>query len=138
MTSEFSPEYTIVAIPFSKANIVTAQTDTDLVLPGGNTIAVMPKAGHVVSVSANLNAAITAGGNVTIEVHKDGTELAESAAPVLTLTTAVQESYASVRARALQFSAGDGLGVSYSSATDTTPTNTLDLDCILYVAFAND
>jgi len=137
MVDELTTQHAVVALQYAKANIVTAQTDTDLALAGGNTITVMPKAGSVVGVAVNMSALLTAG-SVTVEVHKDGTELAEEAGPVLTLTTAVQESYASVRRGAIKFTAGTGLGVSYSSSTDIEASNTLDLDAVLYIAFDND
>lgn len=137
MAAELNPVRTIVAIPFAVANAVTNQTNTDLALAGGNTIAVMPKAGCVVGISANLSADVTAG-SATVKAHKDGTEYADAAAPTLTLSDTVQESYASVRSGALTFDAGEGVGVSYSSTTDFAPTNTNDLDVILYVAFDPD
>jgi len=137
MTGEFSPEHTIVAIPFAVANAVTNAADVDLTRAGGNTIQVMPKAGSVVGITVNASADLTAG-SATFEVHKDSTEYADAAAPVLTLSDTVQESYASVRRGALTFAAGDGIGVSYSSSTDAAPTNTNDYDATLFVAFDND
>ena len=137
MTGELSPEHVSVAIGYSVANAVTNAADVDLTRTGGNTIAVMQKAGSIVGVSVNATADLTAG-SVTFEVHKDGTEYAVASAPVLTLSDTVQESYASVRRGALTFAAGEGIGVSYSSTTDAAPTNTNDYDALLFVAFDND
>ena len=71
MVDELTTQHAVVALQYAKANIVTAQTDTDLALAGGNTITVMPKAGSVVGVAVNMSALLTAG-SVTVEVHKDG------------------------------------------------------------------
>ena len=127
----------VVAIPYAVANAVTNAADVDLTKPGGNTITVMPKAGSVVGLLVNATADLTAG-SATFEVHKDGTELAEESAPVLTLDDTHQEIYGLVRSRALRFAAGDGLGVSYSSTTDAAPTNTNDYDAVLLVEFDID
>ena len=137
MTGELSPEHAILAYHFAVANAVTNQANTDLTRPGGNTIAVMPKAGSVVGIQANASADLTAG-SATLKAHKDGTEYADASAPTLTLSDTVQESYASIRRGALTFAAGEGVGVSYSSSTDMAPTNTNDFDATLFVAFDND
>lgn len=137
MTGEFSPEVSIVAIPFAVANAVTNAANVDLTRSGGNTIAVMPKAGSVVGITINASADLTAG-SATFQAHKDSTEFAENAAPTLTLSDTVQESYASVRRGALTFAAGEGVGISYSSTTNMAPTNTNNYDGTLYVAFDND
>jgi len=137
MTGEFSPEHTIVTIPLAVANAVTNAANVDLTRTGGNTITVMPKAGSVVGIVVNASADLTAG-SATFQAHKDGTEFAENAAPTLTLSDTVQESYASIRRGALTFAAGEGVGISYSSSTDMAPTNTNDYDALLFVEFDND
>lgn len=137
MTSEFTPEHFGFALQFSVANAITNQSNVDLTVPGGNTIAVMPKAGSIVGLSVNASADLTAG-SVTVKAHKDGTEYAVASAPTLTLSDTVQESYASVRRGAITFAAGEGIGVSYSSTTDAAPTNTNDYDAVVYVVFDND
>jgi hypothetical protein len=138
MANEFDTKHgNMVAIPFAKANAVTNQSNTDIALAGGNTIFVAPKAGSVVGLSVNASAALTAG-TLSVRAHKDGTEFAQSGYPNPELTSSAQESYASVRPRALTFSAGEGLGVSYTSSTTLDPTNTNDIDAILYVVFDPD
>lgn len=123
----------IVAIPFSVANAVTNQTNTDLALAGGNTLAVMPKAGSVVGITAQASAAVTAG-DVSFRAQKDGTEFAQSGYPNPALESVIndQQSEASIRPGVLVFSAGEGVGISYTSSTDMAPTNTNDFDAVLF------
>jgi len=137
MTGEFTTEHFGFALPYAVANAVTNAADVDLTLTGGNTLMVMPKAGSVIGIAVRATADLTAG-SATFEAHKDGTEFADTSAPVLTLSDTVQESYASVRRGALKFAAGEAIGVSYSSSTDAAPTNTNDYDAVLFVAFDND
>ena len=55
--------------------------------------------------------------------------------PGLNSTTAVRESYASIRPGILTFSAGEGLGVSYTTSTDCAPTDSNDYAVALFVQF---
>jgi hypothetical protein len=137
MTGEFTPEQAVVAIPFSKANAVTNAANVDLVLAGGNTLMVMPKAGSVVGLAVHATADLTAG-SATVKVHKAGTEYPDASAITLTLNDTNQKSHGAVRRGALTFAAGDTLGVSYSSTTDMAPTDSNDIDAVLFVAFDND
>jgi len=138
MVDEFNPKHGAMAtLNFSVANAVTQATNVDLTLPGGNTVAVAPKAGSIIAVSVRASADLTAG-SATLQVHKDSTELTETDAPTLTLSDTVQEDYETIRPRAIRFAAGDGLGVSYSSSTDMAPTNTNDFDVQLYVVYDPD
>lgn len=126
----------IVGIPFATANIVTAQTCTDLALAGGGTLIVAPYAGSVIGIGARVNAAVT-GGLVTVKAHKASTEFAETGypAPAMDTATNTTASYATVRPGAVAFAAGDTLGLSYTTTAGLTPTNTLDLDAVLYIQF---
>lgn len=126
----------IVAIEYSVANAVTNKTNEDMVLAGAtNSLAVMPKAGSVIGISVQASAEVTAG-TVTFRAHKDGTEFAQSGypAPILDDGTsgATQQSYASIRPGILTFSAGEGIGVSYTSTTDAAPTNTNDYNALVF------
>jgi hypothetical protein len=126
----------IFPIQFSDENIVTNQSNTDITMLGaGNTLFVPPKAGSIVAISARLTAAVTAG-TLTIKAHKDGTELTESGAPVLTMTSASnsQEGNSSCNQGVARFAANQGVGLSYTSTTDMAPTNTNDVDAWLFVA----
>lgn len=127
----------IVALQFGVQNAVTEQTATDLGEPSvaAGTLVVAPKAGSVVGISVQASAEVTAG-SATFRAQKDGTEFAQSGypAPILN-TTSTQQSYASIRPGILTFSAGEGLGVSYASATDCAPTNTNDYSATLFVQF---
>lgn len=141
MGSDFvNPKFgSVVAIPYSKANAVTSAGNVDLVLAGGNTLAVMPFAGSVVGIGVRASAEVETG-SASFKVHKDGTEIVESgalsvsiAATTDTTSSADLETQASVRPGVMTFAAGEGIGVSYSSATDMSPTNTNDFDAVLYV-----
>ena len=121
----------VVAIPFSHANATTGESNTDLTL-GQSTLAVMPGAGSVVGISIRAGGAITAG-TITAKPHKAGTEFTEVGTPAPVCSSAAQASYASVRPKALTFDAGDTLGVSISTTTTLDPTNTLDVDAVLFV-----
>lgn len=125
----------IVAIHYSVANAVTNKTNEDLTRPGGNSLAIMPKGGSVVGISAKPSAPLT-DGTVTFKAQKEGTEFAEigAPAPVLNKTAPADTgTYGSIRPGVLTFAAGAGLGVSYTSSTDATPTNTNDYDVDLWV-----
>lgn len=141
MGSDFvNPKFgSVVAIPFSVANAVTNKTNEDMALAGGNKLAVMPFAGSVVGLGVRASAEVTAG-NASFKAHKDGTEFPDAGALALTIaantdTTVVSdlETQGSIRPGVMKFSAGDGIGVSYSSATDMDPTNSNDFDAVLYV-----
>lgn len=143
MSSEYiNPKFgNVVAIPFSVANAVTNQSNTDLAMAGGNTLAVMPFAGSVVGIGARASTEV-ATGSATFKAHKDGTEFVDVgalsvqiAATTDTTSHADLEGVGSVRPGVLKFEAGDGVGISYSSATNMSPTNTNDFDAVLYVMF---
>ena len=127
----------ICALQFSAANITASQTNTDLVLTGGNTLVTMPYAGSVIGISVRLTAAVTAG-TLSLRAHKDGTEFAHSGYPNPSLASTAgisQESYASIRPGVLTFSADEGVGLSYTSDATMAPTNTNDIDAVLFVQF---
>lgn len=137
----FHPKFgSAVAIPFAVANAVTNQTNTDLAMAGGNTLAVMPQSGSVVGIGAKASANLTAGTG-SFRAHKAGTEFAQSGYPNPSLSSAAgvsNASYATIRPGVLTFDAGDTVGVSYTSSTDMAPTNSNDFDVILYVVFDPD
>jgi hypothetical protein len=126
----------IVPIHFIVANAVTNAADVDLTMGGNtNTLAVMPVGGSVVGISIKATANVTAG-TATFRAHLAGTEFADVGYPAPVLSSAATNSnatYASVRPGALKFTAGQTVGVSYSSTTDCAPTNTNDYDAILFV-----
>jgi hypothetical protein len=128
---------TIVAFLFGVANAVASQTNVDLAAAdsSGNTLVTMPAGGSVVGLSVRASTAMTAG-TVAFKAHKDSTEFAQSGYPSLTLgsTAAVtNESYASIRPGVLTFSAGEAVGVSYTSDATFAPTNTNDFSVALFV-----
>lgn len=121
----------ILAIPFSKANVTTGESNSDLTL-GQDTLAVMPQSGSVIGVTIRANAAITAG-TITAKSQAAGTEHTDTGAPAPACSSAAQVSYATVRPGAVTFSAGDTLGVSVTTTTTLNPTDSLDVDAILFV-----
>lgn len=121
----------ILAIPFSAANVTTGESNLDLTL-GQSTLAVMPVAGSVLGVTIRTEAAITAG-TITGKAHKASTEFADVGAPAPACSSAAQASYATVRPMAVRFAAGDTLGISVTTTTTLDPTNTLDVDAMLFV-----
>jgi len=123
----------ILAIPFSKADLTTGEANSDLTA-GQGTLHVMPVGGSVIGIGIRSNAALTAG-TITAKAHKASTEFADVGAPAPACGSAAQASYASVRPGALTFDAGDTLGVSVTTTTTLDPTNTLDVDALLYVQF---
>lgn len=124
----------VVPIPFTFTNATTGESDSDLTFAGGaSTLFVAPQDGHVVGISARANAAITAG-SITFSPHKAGTEFTEDGIPQPVLNSGAQASYANATPRAISFDAGDTLGVSITTTTTLDPTNSLDIDCVLFVA----
>jgi hypothetical protein len=126
----------IVALPFGVANAVTSKTNEDLTVSDAtyvNTLYVAPKGGSIVGISVQASAAVTVN-SATFRAHEDGTEFAQTGypAPVLNTTNTTQ-TYVSIRPGVLTFSAGAGLGVSYTSTTNMAPTNTNDFAALLFV-----
>ncbi len=136
MSSNFDPKFgAYVALNFNVSNVDTAATNTDLTVADGvGTLAVMPYAGSVVGLSIKANTNVTAG-TIAFNAHKESTEYAQASSLLTTLTTAAGSSnigYTSVRPGVLTFAAGDGIGVSVSSATNVAAT-TVDYSAILWV-----
>ena len=121
--------------PFSVSNLTAGASNTDLTLAGTSTTQPMPRAGSVIAVGVNSSADVTAG-SVIARVHKDSTEFAQSGYPAATLdTTNPRGSYGTCRPNLIRFAAGDKLGISVTSDATWAPTNTNDLDAMLYVVF---
>lgn len=122
----------IVAVEFAVANAVTNKTNEDLVVAGGvNTLHIMPNGGSVIGLSVRASADLTAG-TVTFRAHLEGTEFAQSGYPAPALSDTVQDSYATIRPGVLTFTAGQGVGVSYTSTTDAAPTDSNDYGALLF------
>lgn len=123
-----------LAIPFTLTNATTGESNTDLKFGGGaTTLFVAPGAGSIVGISAN-SAAITAG-TVTLKPHTASTEFTDTGvpAPVLSSTADTNGTYATVRPQALTFAAGDTLGISATTTTTLNPTDSLDVDAVLFI-----
>jgi hypothetical protein len=121
----------IVAIPFSKADMTTGESNTDLTA-GQGTLQAMPVGGSVVGIAIMANASLTAG-TITARAHSNSTEFADTGYPAPACSSAAQASYATVRPGAVTFDAGDKLGVSVTTTTTLDPTNSLDVDALLFV-----
>lgn len=119
-------------IPFSKTNLTTGESNSDLVLAGGGTLWVAPAGGSVVSVTSRVNAALTAG-TITVKTHAAGTEHTQADAPTNALSSAAQATYDTAAPGLVTFAAGDTLGISVTTTTTLDPTNTVDIDASLVV-----
>lgn len=123
----------VVPIIFNTVNAVTNAANTDMIIATGATLVVMPVAGSVVGISVSGSTA-TETGTAAFRAHSSGTEITSLGYPNPTInTTNASTSYAAVRPGAISFAAGASLGVSYSSATDLSPTNTNDFVAVLWV-----
>lgn len=136
MADYFDPKFgQVVALHFNVSNVDTAATNTDLTVPDGvGTLSVMPYAGSIVGLAIKANANVTAG-TVAFNAHKESTEYSQVSSLLTTLTTASGSSnigYSTVRPGVLTFAAGDGIGVSVSSATNLAATS-IDYSATLWV-----
>lgn len=125
---------TILAIPFTMTNATTGASNEDLKMSGGAlTYFVAPGAGSIIGISANC-AAVT-GGTITLKPHNASTEYADTGTPAPALSTAndTNGTYATVRPNVLTFAAGATLGISATTTTTLDPTNTLDVDAVLFI-----
>lgn len=140
MSDTFAPRHGSLAVfHFIQANVADAQTNVDLALAdvGTNTLVPMPAAGFVAAVACKLNAAVTAG-TLTIQAHASSTEYGQAEAPAAVLSTSnTTFNYDTARPRAVNFAAGDQLGLSITTAS-LLPDGTADLDAWLYVMLQGD
>lgn len=136
MATEFDAKKwgAILAIPFTKSNVTTGADAEDLVFAGGALpYFVAPGAGSVLGISANC-AAVTAG-TLTLKPHAASTEYADTGTPTPVLSSAndTNGTYGTVRPNVLTFAAGATLGISVTTTTTLDPTNTLDVDAVLFI-----
>ena len=138
MADFFNPKFgNVVALAFRAENVNTGQTNVDLdpVSQVGKEHT-MPYSGSIVALAVKASANVTAG-TVAFQAHNGSTEYAQNSSLLTTLTTAAGSSnkgYSTVRPGVLTFAAGDGIGVSLSSATNLAAT-TVDYNVELYVVF---
>jgi hypothetical protein len=116
ITREFS-KYQVIPVTFGQANVAASQTDVQLKdATNGVEGVTMAFPGIIVGLTIDLSAAST-GGQLTVGVTINGTEVA---ATTQTITTAT-----AVRAifdrDAVQFAAGDKLGVEITTNAGWTP-----------------
>jgi hypothetical protein len=130
ITREFS-KYQIIPVTFGQANVAASQTDVQLKdATNGVDGVTMAFPGTIVGLTVDLSAAST-GGQLTVGVTINGTEVA---ATTRTITTAT-----AVRAifdrDAVQFAAGDKLGVEITTNAGWTP-ETAELAVTVLAALA--
>lgn len=136
MASAFDPKFgPVVPFLFSVSNATTNQSNVDLAPASNTTLIGMPSAGSVVGISVTSTDNVTAG-SATFRAHSASTEFASVGypAPVINATNS-NVAYAVTDPGVVRFAAGARLGVSYSTATDLTPTNTADFTVVLFVVF---
>jgi hypothetical protein len=130
ITREFS-KYQIIPVTFGQANVAASQTDVQLKdATNGVEGVTMAFPGIIVGLTIDLSAAST-GGQLTVGVTINGTEVA---ATTQTITTAT-----AVRAifdrDAVKFAAGDKLGVEITTNAGWTP-ETAELAATVLAALA--
>jgi hypothetical protein len=130
ITREFS-KYQIIPVTFGQANVAASQADVQLKdVTGGVEGVTMAFPGIIVGLTIDLSAAST-GGQLTVGVTINGTEVA---ATTQTITTAT-----AVRAifdrDAVKFAAGDKLGVEITTNAGWTP-ETAELAATVLAALA--
>lgn len=136
MATEFDSKKfgAFLSIPFTLTNATTGNSNTDLLFGGGaGTVFVAPVSGSIVGISA-ATAAITAG-TITLTPHSASTEFTEAGVPVAELSSAYDTNgtYATAYPGAISFAAGATLGISATTTTTLNPTNTLDVDAVLFI-----
>lgn len=136
MASAFDPKFgPVVPFLFSVANCTTNQSNVDLAPSSGTTLIGMPSAGSVVGISVTSTDNVS-GGSAIFRAHSASTEFASTGYPVATIdATNSNVTYATANPGAVRFAAGARVGLSITTATDLTPTNTADFNAVLFVVF---
>jgi hypothetical protein len=119
---------------YGVTNATWSASNVDLTTPSGAKYFCAPVAGSVVGLSVVSSAAVTAG-TATFKAHKYSTEYAGSS-PTCGLNetgATALASYATLRPGVITFSAGDTLGVSYTSDATFAPTDSIDFSAVLWV-----
>lgn len=117
----------VVKFSFALANLADSQTATDIPIPGAvlNTY-LMPYAGYVVAYAINKSAAHSAG-SLDFDIEIGGTS-------TLTIAADTESVYKALNVPDEPFSAGDTLGVTYTSDANLE-ANTVDVQVDVYVVF---
>lgn len=125
----------VCAFHFALADLADSQDGTNIPVNSDNDEYVMPWNGHIVGISAALNAAMTAG-VVTIKPAINGTEDADAQIQLKTGSFQyVSDSWD--RVGETDFSAGNRLSVVYDSDGDVE-ANTVDVVVTVFVVFDED
>lgn len=119
-----SPQH---AFNFTLDDLAVSQTGTDIPTPGGliNTY-LMPKDGYIVGYAINKSASHSAG-SLDFDIEVGGTS-------TLTIAADTTSVYATLEVHDEPFSAGDTLGVTYTSDGSLSAT-TVDVVVTIYVVF---
>jgi hypothetical protein len=130
ITREFS-KYQIIPVTFGQANVAASQTDVQLKdVTGGVEGVTMAFPGIIVGLTIDLSAAST-GGQLTVGVTINGTEVAATTQTITTATAA----RAIFDRDAVKFAAGDKLGVEITTNAGWTP-ETAELAATVLAALA--
>jgi hypothetical protein len=130
ITREFS-KYQIIPVTFAQANVAASQTDVQLKdATNGVEGVTMAFPGIIVGLTIDLSAAST-GGQLTVGVTINGTEVAATTQTITTATAA----RAIFDRDAVQFAAGDKLGVEITTNAGWTP-ETAELAVTVLAALA--
>jgi len=122
-----SPQHPFV---FALADLAASQTGTSIPIPGGVVNEyVLPKDGFVVGYGIFKSAANT-GGSLGFDITINGTSTATISAD----TASTTEFYGTYEVPNEVFSAGDTLGVTYTTDASHAPT-TQDVGVVVYVVF---
>jgi hypothetical protein len=116
ITREFS-KYQVIPVTFGQANVAASQTDVQLKdATNGVEGVTMAFPGIIVGLTVDLSAAST-GGQLTVGVTINGTEVAATTQTITTATAA----RAIFDRDAVKFAAGDKLGVEITTNAGWTP-----------------
>lgn len=130
ITREFS-KYQIIPVTFAQANVAASQADVQLKdVTGGVEGVTMAFPGIIVGLTVDLSAAST-GGQLTVGVTINGTEVAATTQTITTATAA----RAIFDRDAVKFNAGDKLGVEITTNAGWTP-ETAELAATVLAALA--
>lgn len=137
MAADWRPEKhgAYLVIPFFRSDLTTGDSNVDLTCNvAGPTTYCAPRPGSIVAVSATCNA--ISAGTVTVTPHKTSTEYAEVGTPIATLDSDhdTNGGYSNAdHERGVRFAAGDVLGLSVTTTTTLSPTNTIDISAFLHI-----
>lgn len=119
--------HNVATYEFALANLADSQTNTDVPIVGGVVATyLMPFKGHIIGYSINKSAAHSAG-SLDFDLNINGSS-------VLTIAADTTSTYDTFETGTYQFSAGQTLGVDYTS-DENLEANSVDVGVTLFVVF---